>query len=179
MASTLRWAQLYGWTAERLVRNQTALGLPAYLYYFDHGYPSADAAGLHGFHGSELPYVFGMIDRTLPYWPKIPSTRLEVDLADAMVDYWSSFARTGHPEAQNEPRWPAYGATGTYMAFEDTPPLATHLLPGMFALHEDVVCRRRANGSIPWNWNVGIVSPPLPVQDEHCGQSNGAELNPQ
>src|SRR5690606_14291700 len=50
---------LYGWTAEELVRKQTAIGQPAFLYFFDHGYPAADAAGLHGFHASELPYVFG------------------------------------------------------------------------------------------------------------------------
>ena len=30
---------LYGWTAERLVRKQTALGQPSFLYFFDHGYP--------------------------------------------------------------------------------------------------------------------------------------------
>jgi para-nitrobenzyl esterase len=50
---------LYGWTAQRLVRKQTALRQPSFLYFFDHGYPAADTAGLHGFHASELPYVFG------------------------------------------------------------------------------------------------------------------------
>ncbi len=30
---------LYGWTAERLVRSQSALRVPGFLYYFDHGYP--------------------------------------------------------------------------------------------------------------------------------------------
>jgi para-nitrobenzyl esterase len=38
---------LYGWTAERLVRKQTALGQPSFLYFFDHGYPAEEAAGLH------------------------------------------------------------------------------------------------------------------------------------
>ncbi len=53
---------LYGWTAERLVRKQTALGQPSFLYFFDHGYPAEEAAGLHAFHASELPYVFGTFD---------------------------------------------------------------------------------------------------------------------
>ncbi len=52
---------LYGWTAERLVRNQAALGQPSYLYFFDHGYPAEDKADLHGFHASELPFVFGNV----------------------------------------------------------------------------------------------------------------------
>src|SRR6185295_13132467 len=50
---------LYGWTAERLARKQTAIGVNSYLYLFDHGYPAADDGGLHAFHASELPYVFG------------------------------------------------------------------------------------------------------------------------
>jgi para-nitrobenzyl esterase len=46
---------MYGWTAERMVRKQAAIGQPAYLYLFDHGYPAADTRGLHAFHASELP----------------------------------------------------------------------------------------------------------------------------
>ena len=65
---------LYGWTAERMARKQTAIGQPAYLYLFDHGYPAADDAGLHAFHASELPFVFGNADRTPPRWPAIPDT---------------------------------------------------------------------------------------------------------
>jgi para-nitrobenzyl esterase len=49
---------LYGWTAERLVRKQASIGEPSFLYLFDHGYAAADAMHLHGFHGSELPYVW-------------------------------------------------------------------------------------------------------------------------
>src|SRR6185312_10282443 len=105
---------LYGWTAVRLVRKQTALGLPSYLYLFDHGYPAADRAHLHGFHASELPYVFGTLDGTPPLWPKIPASPREVALSDAMIDYWTSFARSGTPLATNAPDWPAYGSAGAY-----------------------------------------------------------------
>src|SRR6185369_5955090 len=63
---------LYGWTAERLVRKQTAVRAPSFLYYFDHGYPAAYAAGLHAFHASELPFVFGTLKGTPLNWPKIP-----------------------------------------------------------------------------------------------------------
>ncbi|MGD0142552.1 MAG: carboxylesterase family protein [Rhizomicrobium sp.] len=159
---------LYGWTAERLVRKQTALGQPAFLYEFDHGYPDADAANLHAFHGSELPFVFGTLDRTPPLWPVIPATPAETKLSDAMVGYWSSFARTGQPAAADAPAWPAYGSTAAYMDFTDAPHPADHLMPGMYALQEEVVCRRRASGDLSWNWNVGLVSPPLPSQTAGC-----------
>lgn len=153
---------LYGWTAERLVRKQTAIGQPSYLYLFDHGYPAEDNEGLHAFHGSELPYMFGTTDRTPKLWPKIPATREEAKLSDAMLDYWTSFARAGVPKAANEPDWPIFDSTAGYMHFTDAPHPADHLMPGMYSLNEEVMCRRHTTGSIGWNWNVGIVSPPLP-----------------
>ncbi|HEY1629817.1 MAG TPA: carboxylesterase family protein [Rhizomicrobium sp.] len=159
---------LYGWTAERLVRKQIALGQPAYLYFFDHGYPAADDAKLHGFHASELPFVFGTMDRTGPLWPKIPATPVEAQLSDAMIDYWSSFARAGYPQAKGQPDWPAFAPAAAYMDFTDAPHPATHLLPDMYALHEEAVCRRRADGALAWNWNVGIISPPLIEADKKC-----------
>ncbi|RZJ02089.1 MAG: carboxylesterase family protein [Brevundimonas sp.] len=160
---------LYGWTAERLVRNQTALGQPSFLYLFDHGYPAMEAAGLHGFHASELPYMFGMLDRTPPLWPKIPDTVAEAGLSAAMVDYWVSFVRDGSPRAADAPEWPAYGSLGAYMAFRESPSPGTGLFPGMFLLHEQAMCRRRAAGGLAWNWNTGLVSPKLPDVVEGCG----------
>ena len=161
---------LYGWTAQRLVRKQTALGQPSFLYFFDHGYPAADAAGLHGFHASELPYVFGTFDGTPPLWPKIPEAAQERRLSDAMIGYWSSFARTGKPQAANEPVWPPFGTTGAYMKFEEAPQPSEHLLPGMYEFIEETVCRRRASGDMAWNWNVGLYSPKLPAQQAQCKQ---------
>jgi para-nitrobenzyl esterase len=155
---------LYGWTAERLVRKQAALGAPAYLYLFDHGYPAADEKGLHAFHAAELPYMFGTLDRTPLNWPKIPATDTEQKLADAMVDYWASFARSGVPTAQGQPAWPAYGNERAYMAFEASPVPGKNLMPGMYEFNEGIVCRRRAKGGIPWHWNVGLASPPLPAE---------------
>lgn len=159
---------LYGWTAERLVRKQAAIGQPAFLYIFDHGYPAADGLGLHGFHASELPFMFGTLDRLPPFWPKPPPTTAEKRLSDAMVGYWTSFAATGTPSAAGAPAWPAFAPSGAFMAFQDAPRASVDLLPGMYALHERVVCRRRAARNLPWNWNVGLVSPPLPPPAPGC-----------
>ena len=167
MLATTRDA-LYGWTAERLVTKQTAAGAPSFLYYFDHGYPAAESEGLHAFHASELPYVFGTAANTPPKWPAVPVTPAETALSDAMSGYWAAFARTGVPAAAGHPQWAAYGTTRSYMAFEDEPRPKTNLLPGMYELVERVVCRRRAAGHIPWHWNVGVVSPPLPPDVPQC-----------
>jgi para-nitrobenzyl esterase len=159
---------LYGWTAERMVRKQTGLGQRAYLYMFDHGYPAMEAAGLHAFHASELPYVFGTIDTLGPNWPKIPDTPEDQALSDAMLDYWTSFARNGNPVAAKAPAWPAYGTAGNYMHFTAKPEPSKDLMPGMFALNEAVMCRKKATGKIGWNWNVGLAAPKLPPKVAGC-----------
>ena len=165
MLATTRDA-MYGWTAERLVRSQTAQGRPSFLYFFNHSYPAADEAGLHAFHAAEIPYVFGGGARTPPYWPAIPETDVESVLSDAMLGYWVSFARDGAPSAEGQPQWRAYGDDRAYMAFDQTPVPGQHLMPGMFELVEEVVCRRRAHGGLPWHWNVGVASPSLPEAAE-------------
>ena len=159
---------LYGWTAVRLVKKQTALGQTAFLYFWDHGYPAEDSAGLHAFHASELPFVFGTFDSTPPHWPKVPETAQEKGLSDAVIGYWTSFARTGRPQAAREPAWPAFGSTGSYMDFTEAPRPSEHLLPGMYEFNEEVVCRRRAEGDVAWVWNVGLYSPELPPQQTLC-----------
>jgi len=159
---------LYGWTAESLVHAQAALGQPAFLYIFDHGYPAADSADLHAFHASELPYVFGTFDGTPPLWPKVPETARERRLSDAMLAYWASFARSGRPAAKGEADWPAFDANEGYMLFADTPKASRHLLPGMYELVREVVCRRRASESQPWNWNFGLASPKVPAKTDAC-----------
>ncbi|HEV2081063.1 MAG TPA: carboxylesterase family protein [Brevundimonas sp.] len=159
---------LYGWTSERLVRSQTARGLPAYLYLFDHDYPAAAAAGLRAFHASELPYMWGNRDRTPSRWPAIPDTQAEADLSAAMIDYWLGFVRAGVPRAGEAAAWPAYGAERAYMLFDGRPQARVALFPGMFDLHERTMCRRRASGDQPWNWNVGLWSPKLPPRAEGC-----------
>ena len=153
---------LYGWTAERVAIKQTAVKELAFLYLFDRGYPAADSAGLHGFHASELPYVFGTEDRTPPAWPKIDMTPAETRFATAVSSYWATFIKTGTPAATGEARWQPFGSAKAYMDFADIPKSSTDPMPGMYALQEEVVCRRRAEGKTPWNWNVGIVAPKLP-----------------
>jgi para-nitrobenzyl esterase len=167
MLATTRDA-MYGWTAERLVKKQTGIGQPSYLYLWDHGYPAADGANLHAFHASEVPYVFGTPDRVGPNWPRIPHTPQEAALSEAMVDYWTSFARDGRPRAANAPDWLAYGANGAYLRVEATPKMAEHVAPKAYALQEQVVCRRRAAGDVSWSINVGVIAPPLPPPDPRC-----------
>ena len=158
----------FAWTSQRLVREQARAGQRTYLYYFDHGYPAADAGGMHAFHASEVPYMFGTIGQMTPLWPTIPDTPAERALSDAMVDYWASFTRSGTPVAAGQPAWPAHGRGGAYMLFAGTPRVATNFKPDEYRLHDRVVCRRRSAGNLPWNWNVGLIAPVTPPATKEC-----------
>jgi para-nitrobenzyl esterase len=162
MLACLRDA-LYGWTVLELARSQAAVGASAFVYYFDHTYPAASAAGLDGFHASELPYLFGTGGRTPPLWPAIPATPAEAMLSQAIGDYWVSFSRSGTPRAGGCPDWPVHASSGEYLHLDGAPRVETGLLPGMFELADEVVRRRRAAGDLSWNWNVGVAAP-APMQ---------------
>lgn len=156
---------IYGWTAERLARKQTEAGAPSYLYLFDHSYPAADKWNLHAFHAAEIPYVFGTFGKLPPLWPAPPSDAREKALSRAMIQYWTSFAKTGAPQAQDAPEWKAYGADHNFIAFAGTPTAGKDLMAGRYSLQEELVRRRRLAGDEAWNWNIGLASPPLPLPD--------------
>jgi para-nitrobenzyl esterase len=159
---------LYGWTASRLVRKQAALGQAAYLYYFDHTYPAASDLDLRGFHGGEIPYVFGTARLTPPFWPKVPSTTREMKLSDDLRTYWASFVRSGVPSAPGAAEWHAFDEDRAYITIDSGIRPGADLMSGMYELHEETVCRRRMDGTQQWNWNTGIVSPVLPPADDTC-----------
>lgn len=159
---------LYGWTAQRMATAQSRAGVQAYLYMFDHGYPAADQANLHAFHASEIPYMFGTIWETTSTWPQIPRSDEERALSDTMMSYWANFARYGRPTAAGAPAWPAFGPDLRYLHIGDRPTIAADPMGDRFALYEETVCRRRAQGDQPWNWNVGIAAPPMAPAVAQC-----------
>lgn len=159
----------YGWTAQRLARKQTGLGVPAYLYFFEHHYPAEDALHLEAFHGSELPYEFGHVglDSILPKdWPKPPNDAKEQKISQAIMDYFTSFARTGRPSAPGEADWKPFGEGGAFLDVGDTPELRHNILSGSYELQEEVISRRRAAGTQNWYINVGLASPVVPPPAE-------------
>ncbi len=54
------------------------------------------------YHGAEIPYVFDTADDWLP------ADGIDWSLSDAMLAYWTQFAKTGDPNAAELPSWPAF-----------------------------------------------------------------------
>lgn len=160
----------FGWGTEQILRLHRRSGAPAWLYYFDHVYPSAEARGVGAFHSSDVPFVFGNVGPGAiapKNWPSPPAGAEDIALSRAMMDYWVAFARTGRPAAPRRPAWPAFtDVDGAYLAFRQGRAVpATHLLPGMFEVQDAHMGRLRARGQA-WVWtNTGAWAPPLAKPD--------------
>jgi para-nitrobenzyl esterase len=101
--------------------------VPVYAFVF--GDPDAPAVTADpGFemgavHSSELPYQFPHFDNTTALaGPDLKPTSQA--LADKMVAYWTSFAKTGTPVAAGAPVWERFGSDNQVM----------NLTPGQFGL---------------------------------------------
>jgi len=93
-------------------RNQAESGdRPIRTYFFER-----DQGEGHTPHGCELSYVFG----TLEAEPDHASADYDWTLSEAMMCYWSNFARTGDPNGDGLPAWPYYTANAPLtMHFDD------------------------------------------------------------
>ncbi len=79
---------------------------PAYQYYFTRASRVLPAWGAH--HAAELAYVFNNFGGG---FGAVAEDRLEdADrrLASAMIGYWTQFAKTGNPNLEGLPEWPAF-----------------------------------------------------------------------
>jgi para-nitrobenzyl esterase len=89
---------------QRLLADRAATArTPAYAYYFDRAIPWPERAEFGAFHTSEVPYVFGTLDKL-----KRPWTDVDRRLSETVMSYWVNFAATGDPNGAALPRWPAF-----------------------------------------------------------------------
>lgn len=93
--STWLWGTL--WT--------NANTLPLHTYFWTHAIPGPTHDTRGAFHGSEIPYVFNSLD-VLPQ----PWTAQDRAIAETMSSYWANIIKTGNPNGEGLPEWPAYSA---------------------------------------------------------------------
>jgi para-nitrobenzyl esterase len=107
-----RWAQIesgrdagIAGVQQLLLERAKTSRTPAYGYYFDHAIPWPDKPQYGAFHTSEVPYVFGTLDKLQRPW-----TDVDRKLSATMMSYWTNFATSGDPNGFGIPTWPAFSA---------------------------------------------------------------------
>lgn len=110
----------FGWHTWIWARLQTKYGKgKAYYYYFDRHpryAPDSPQAGQGSPHGADVAYVFEhLYDIRRTPGPE------DQRISDAMAAYWTNFAKTGSPDGDGLPAWPAFSdANPAVMYFEET-----------------------------------------------------------
>ena len=119
-----------------LARLHNKAGHPAWLYRFDVSSPQNPEPHGGATHAIERPYVFGTLN-TLPY----PVEDRDRKASDAMMGYWTAFARSGDPNGVGRPEWPKARAGDTrLMNFGNAGPTVT---PVPFSARLDLLERFR------------------------------------
>ena len=110
---------------------QSAINQPTFFYFMDHVppafhlyMPEQPVLSLPGgprsggaYHSGDLALVFGSTDKVGLDWN--PADRA---VSDYMVRYWSTFARTGTPNGDQLPLWPAFdGSQFWTLLLNDSP----------------------------------------------------------
>ena len=89
-----------------LIAEKASAFQPVYMYLFTYR-SNSTYKNFGSAHAMEVPFVFGLVDRPedIVFTGRDPR---RYELADAVMDRWVAFARTGNPTVKSGPPWKTY-----------------------------------------------------------------------
>ncbi len=115
----------FGWQTWSWARLQSQTGKSkVFLYYFDQhpAFPEDSPQADHGTpHGVDVPYVFMHINSSNP-----GTSESDIKISEIMGTYWTNFAKSGDPNGEGVPEWPAFSDSNSVVMYLETNP---HLGP--------------------------------------------------
>jgi len=88
------------WSCTQIASDQQAARkVPVYAYEFADKHSPLTQPGQGAAHAVELPYLFRLGGYDFPL------TATQQHLSNQMIDYWTSFVRTGNPNGSGRPHW--------------------------------------------------------------------------
>lgn len=137
----------FGWHTWVWARLQRQTGKSkVFFYYFDQhpDYPAgSEREGEGSPHGMDVRFVFGHLD---PASSRASDT--DEAISDAMIGYWTNFAKYGDPNGEGLPRWPEFEVDSPQvMHFNQRPQVGTVAAPqGLEGLENYFAWRRTPEG---------------------------------
>lgn len=97
---------IFGAPARFVARNVAKAKAPVYWYHFAHRPPAPTGPMFGAHHGAEIAYALDNIDIAPGARPS------DIKVRDTLHGFWVQFAKTGNPNGEGLPSWPAYTTDG-------------------------------------------------------------------
>jgi len=113
----------FGWDMWAWARLQAATGQSQVYYYSFRQQPPFPSGSVYArwgaSHFAELWYVFDHLDQAPWHW-----STADRKVADEISSYWANFAKSGNPNGQALPFWPAFTSTDGQVLYLGDPVIA-------------------------------------------------------